>query len=73
LKKQVLNHTKATQMFEFLWHVFFFILALIWGLTMPASVGASAQYSSVYFSIYNLTADSVLNRTDTALFRILYP
>jgi len=60
-------------MFEFLRHAFFFIIALIWGLKMPVSVGASAQYSSVYFSIYNLTDDSVLNRTDTALFRVLYP
>ena len=60
-------------MFEFLRHAFFFILALIWGLMMSAGVGACAQYSSVYFSIYNLTDDSVLNHTDTALFRVLYP
>jgi len=49
--------------------------AMLFVLTLAASptLCVTAQHSSVFLAIYNLTHDSIMNSTETALFRILYP
>jgi len=55
-------------MLDFLRHAMLFVLALAASTTSVTTT----QHSSVFFAIYNLTDDTVMDRTDTALFRILY-
>lgn len=54
-------------------HALLCVLAVAAGLMPGAGVCATIQHSSPFLAIYNLTDESVFNRTDTALFRILYP